>query len=199
MKNQYFILRHGESIKNIKNIASSWPEKFYSPLTGKGKKQAKEATEKLKEKKIGFIFSSDLLRTKQTAEIIGKELRIKPKFDKRLREVRIGIFNGKPLSEIGKFWRKKEGKLLPLKHYLRRYKFAPPGGENYLQTEKRMQGFLKEIDRKYSGKNILMVSHQRPLTLLERAVSGQSREKMVWKIINREEIRTGEIKRLKIK
>jgi broad specificity phosphatase PhoE len=199
MRNQYFLLRHGQSLKNVKNIASSWPEKFYSPLTGKGKRQAKEVAEKLKMKKIDLIFSSDLLRTKQTAEIIGKRLGIKPRFDKRLREIKIGAFNGKPIAEIGKFWRKKEGNLIPLKHYLRRYKFSLPGGENYLQAEKRMQRFLKETDKKYSGKKILIVSHQRPITLLEGIVSGQSREKTAWRIVKREEIRTGEIKRLKVK
>ncbi len=73
-KNQYFILRHGQSIKNKKRISAGWPEVFYSPLTEKGKKQIKEAAKKIKKKKINLIFSSDLLRAKQTAEIFADAL-----------------------------------------------------------------------------------------------------------------------------
>jgi len=81
-KNQYYLLRHGHSIRNLKDIADCWPEKIYSPLTAKGRGQAKRAAEKLSNKKIDLIFASDLLRTKQTAEIVGKRLKIKPRFDK---------------------------------------------------------------------------------------------------------------------
>ena len=199
MRNTYHLLRHGESLKNKKNIAASWPEKFYSPLTRKGKEEAMRAAKSLKKKKIDLIFSSDLLRAKQTAEIIGKELGIRPKFDKRLREAGVGIFNGKPLYEIGIFFSKKGDNLSPLKHYLNRFRLSMPGGENYVQVEKRMKVFLKDIDRKYSGKNILIVGHQRPFTLLEKAVSGQSREAAVRKIIRKKEIKTGEVRKLKTK
>ena len=87
MKNQYFILRHGEALNNLKKIFSCWPEKFHCPLTLNGQKQIKEIAKKLEKQKIDLIFTSDLLRTKQTAEIIGKKLKIKPKIDKRLRAV----------------------------------------------------------------------------------------------------------------
>ena len=102
MNNQYFILRHGQSLKNIENIAVCWPEKIYSPLTERGKKQINEVAKKIKKEKIDLIFSSDILRTRQTAEITGKELGLEPKLDKRLREVNIGILNGKPINEVAK-------------------------------------------------------------------------------------------------
>ena len=84
MGNQYFILRHGQSIKNKKRISAGWPEVFYSPLIKKGERRIKEVAKKLKKKKINLIFSSDLLRAKQTALIVGKELKLKRRFDKRL-------------------------------------------------------------------------------------------------------------------
>jgi len=199
MRNAYYLLRHGESLKNIKNIAASWPEKFYSPLTKKGKEEATRTAKILGKKKIDLIFSSDLLRAKQTAEIIGKKLGIKPKFDKRLREAGIGVFNGKPLKEIGMFFSKKEDNLSPLKHYLSRFRVSMPGGENYVQVEKRMHGFLKDIDKKYSRRNILIVGHQRPLSLLEKTVSGQTRENFAKKIIEKREIKTGEVRKLRAK
>jgi broad specificity phosphatase PhoE len=199
MRNKYYLLRHGESLKNVKDLNSSWPEKFYSPLTRRGKREALRAAKSLRKKKIDLIFSSDMLRAKQTAEIVGKELGLHPKFDKRLREIGIGKFNGKPLKDIGIYFSKKEKNISPLKHYMNRFKVSVPGGETYNQVEKRLKSFLKDIDKKYKGKDILIVGHQRPLSLLEKAVSGQSREDFVKKIIEKREIKTGEVRKLRTK
>jgi len=193
--NQYFILRHGESTRNVEKRASCWPEKIKSPLTEKGIKQIKKAAKELKKKKIDLIFSSDLLRTKQTAEIVSKEIRVKIKLDKRLREVNVGILNNKPIDEIGRFW-DKERKLSPAEHYKKRFKIAPDNGENYIQLEKRMFDFFKEMEKKYEGKNILIVSHQRPLTLLEKAVNNYSLEKFIKTVVEKKEIETGELRKL---
>jgi len=203
MRNQYFIIRHGHSLRNIKDTASCWPEKFYFPLTKKGKKQIKEVAQKLKndlrsKKKIDLIFSSDILRTKQTAEIISKELGLKPKFDKRLREVNVGIFNGKSINEVGKFW-DEERKLPLLEYYKKRFRIAPPKGENYTDIEKRLSNFIKEMDKRYKGKNILIVGHQRPLTLLEKVIYNYSFKKFVKIIFEKKEIKTGELRKLLVK
>lgn len=199
MRNQYFILRHGQSLKNKKRISAGWPEKFYSPLTRKGEKQIKEIAKKLKKKKrIDVIFSSDLLRTKQTALIVGKELGLKPKFDKRLREVNYGIFNGKTIRETGKFWNKGK-KLTPLEHYSKRFQVSLPGGENYADIEKRMSEFIKEAEKKYQEKNILIIGHQRPFTLLEKVIYGYDLKKFIKIIMGKKEIKTGEVRKLKTK
>jgi len=195
MRNQYYIIRHGHSLGNTKNIASCWPEKSRLPLTKKGRRETKEAAKKIKNKKIDLIFSSDLLRTKQTAEIIGKASGIKPKTDRRLREVNVGVFNGQPINEIGKFW---DNELLPLEHFKKRFQIAPPRGETYQDIEKRLSDFIKETEKKYKGKNILIVGHQRPLTLLEKVVYNHSFKKFVKIILEKKEIKTGELRKLKL-
>lgn len=195
MRNQYFILRHGESLKNKKHVSSCWPEKTKYPLTLEGRRQIRRAAEELKKKKIDLIFASDLLRTRETAGIISKEIGTKPKIDKRLREVNIGIFNEKPVDEVGRFW-DKERKLPPLEYYKRRLKIAPPKGENYYHIEKRLRSFLKEMEKKYKGKNILIVGHQRPLTLLEKIVYRYSFKKLVNIIVEKKEIKKGEVRKL---
>lgn len=195
LNNQYFILRHGESLRNVEKIASCWPEKIKSPLTDKGINQIKKAAKNLKKKKIDLIFSSDLLRTRQTAEIVSRETGIRVRLDKKLREVNVGILNNKPIDEIGRFW-DKERKLSPLEYCKKRFEIAPAKGENYFQLEKRMIGFLKETEKRYKGKNILIVSHQRPLTLLEKAVHNYSLKGLVKIFIGKKEIKTGEVRRL---
>jgi broad specificity phosphatase PhoE len=188
INNTYYILRHGESVSNVKDVHSCWPEKFFSPLTQKGRKEAKKAVEKLKNKNINLIFSSDILRTKQTAEIIGKGVKIKPKYDKRLREVGIGIFNGKSLSEFRK--------LFPIKDITERFRKKPKGGETYSEVKKRMVGFLKDIDKKYKSKNILIISHQMSLTLLEAGAKGIKNSEVFKKFSKKKMINTGELRLL---
>jgi isoleucyl-tRNA synthetase len=70
--NKYFIVRHGFSTRNQKNICSSYPEKIPSPLTKKGRMEAKTAARKLKNKGIDLIFCSDLLRTNKRLKKSGK-------------------------------------------------------------------------------------------------------------------------------
>ena len=156
LNNKYYLLRHGEAESNVKNIVSSWPEKFHNPLTEGGIAKIKKVAQELKNKKIGLIFSSPLLRTKQTAEIVGKLLKINPKTDKRLRELEFGTFNGQSAKEFMKYFKNKEERL----------KRKTPKGENYVDMLKRVWDFFREINKKYRGKNILIVSHQAPLLLL---------------------------------
>jgi len=162
LNNTYFILRHGGSKCNVEEFVCSWPEKIDSPLTEEGKKQIGNVVPRIKKEKIDLVFSSDLLRTKQTAQIVSKALGLKVKFDKRLREYDFGIFNGKPAEEWHNFF--KDGKDVFYKR--------PPGGESRRDIRKRMLDFIKEIDKKYKDKRILIVSHREPLLELQCGLMG---------------------------
>ncbi len=105
--NKYFILRHGEADSNAMGVNSCFPEKFEIKTTAAGKKQIQKLIPELKKKKIDFIFSSDLRRTKETSEIISKALKLPVKFDKRLREYNLGVFNGEPVEKFDRFIEKE--------------------------------------------------------------------------------------------
>jgi len=190
-KNNYFIVRHGHSLRQVKNLASSWPEKTPFPLTKKGEKEVLKIAEELKEEKIDLIFSSDLLRTKQTAKILAKELGAKLFFDKRLREYNVGIFNYQNPFLAWDYLVKK-------KNYLTT---KIPKGESLLGIRKRMYNFFKKINEKKQGKNILIVSHELPLTILEGTLAGFPLEEILERR-KRKEIKTigiGEFRNLKFK
>lgn len=186
MNNTYYLLRHGEALSNAKDIMSCWPEKFPVPLTEEGKKQIKKAAAKLKKEKIGLIFSSDLLRTKQTAEIISKELEIPVKYDKRLREYNAGVFNGRPIEELKNFFKTEKERLIK----------KPPEGETYQEIIERVTDFLREIEKKYSGKNILIISHQVPLTWLEGKAKRLLDKEVFKRFPKGKRIKKGEIRKL---
>ena len=185
LNNKYYILRHGEALSNARGIVSSWPEKFDNHLTELGKNSIKEIEEKLEDKNINLIFASPLLRAQQTAEIIAKKIKIKIKTDKRLREIEFGIFNAKSVKDYEKYF---EGQ--------NRIKRKPSRGENYADVFKRMHSFLKQIDAKYKNKNILIVSHQCPLFLLEGMAKGFSLLEIVKNISENKMIAKGELREL---
>jgi len=184
--NNYFIFRHGDSLRQTKNVAMCWPEKIFCPLTKEGEKEVETSAKKLKNKKIDIIFSSDLLRTKQTAEILSKETGARIIFDKRLREYNVGIFNGKNPRLVWDYLNKK-GNIVSAK---------PPRGESLLGIGKRMSSFLKDLNKKYQNKNILIVSHELPLTILEGILKGWAIEKILeWRKWEKESrIKTGQFR-----
>lgn len=168
--NKYFILRHGLAEQNVKGIVNSSPENSYS-LTKIGKTQVKRTLNKIKDKeKIDFIFSSDLQRCKETAEIIGKHFGVEVKTRPDLRDFNFGSYEGK--STI-KYWRDFPASLDRFSNSM------PGGGESWNQCKKRVFDVLEEIEKNYENKNILIVSHGDPLWLLEGAVNGLTNEELL--------------------
>ncbi len=186
LHNHYYILRHGEALSNVNQVCSSWPETFENPLTEHGKEMATAAAKTLQDKNIDLIFASDVLRAKQTAEIVGKALGIQPTFDKRLREIGFGVLNGHPITDLD----------INFSDETRRINHCMPEGETYMQVLKRAYDFLKETDKKYQGKNILIVSHEGPLWMLEAKVQGMSLKKALQAIPRDQRIHKGQVKEL---
>ncbi len=73
-KIKLYLARHGESEANAKNIFCGAND---SPLTELGKEQARQLGKKLHNKKIDGIISSSMVRGRDTANIVAKELGIK--------------------------------------------------------------------------------------------------------------------------
>jgi len=186
--NTYFLLRHGRAILNKKRIVSSWPEKFKNHLTKEGKKQIEEILPRLRRERIDFIFSSDLLRTRQTAEMVAEKLGLKISFDKRLREIGMGIFNGKSEKDWNDFFGTNE------KRFIKR---PPQGGENYRDIKKRVRDFFKDINSKHKDKNILIVGHGCILFNLQAVIKNFT-EKEEKKYRNDLIMKTGELRKVKI-
>jgi len=153
---KFYYLRHGESQANIGKYISCYPEKNPAHLTEKGKKEIQKIAQVLKKAKIDLIISSDLTRTKETAEIIAKALKIKIIYDTRLRETNVGIYNGKSVEEYQKLFENLD----------QRYIKAAEGGETLTEARRRIIDALKEASGKYLHQNILIVSHEETLSIV---------------------------------
>ncbi len=169
-KNTYYITRHGEAENNTKRVISSVAENSHH-LTEKGKKQAEEIGIWLKDKKIDLVFVSPFIRTRETADIIGKILAFDPSkiiIEPRIHELNAGVWNGKPFDHFVKNFAHAD-----------RFIKTPEGGENYADIKKRMGDVLYDLEKKYKDKNILIISHDTPLFLLTAVVQGLDRKQSI--------------------
>jgi isoleucyl-tRNA synthetase len=189
-KNRFYVLRHGEAQKNVENIVSS-DNTVPSSVTEKGREEIKKSLKEIANNKIDLIFSSPLIRAKETAEIVAKELGINPReiiFDERIKETQTGEFNGRPSTDYHSFFSSLEEKFTK----------RPKGGETLTELRQRVGEFLYEIDAKYKEKKILIVSHEYPIWLALSVAEGTDREGAIaYKNTHGDDtIGTGEIKEL---
>lgn len=152
-----YLVRHGETDWNVKGLVQGHSD---IPLNEKGRWQAKELAKKLSSVKFAAGFSSDLIRAKETAEIITVKHKINIITLKALRERAFGRFegkswrNGKDAKELDKLW-SKLGELTQeeiKKNHL-----------DGLETNDVLMGrfiqAIREISIAYLDKNVLVVTH----------------------------------------
>lgn len=91
-------IQHTQSVHHTNGMVGSWTD---WPLSELGVQQANRIGEVLKEELSGknfVLYTSDLLRSKQTAEIIGKHLGLSPILRRELRERYLGRCCGKSVQ-----------------------------------------------------------------------------------------------------
>ncbi|MFH1759256.1 MAG: histidine phosphatase family protein [Patescibacteria group bacterium] len=158
--NQFFIMRHVESIHNVDGwISADEKTDKKSQLTEVGIQQAHKIGKELQTKNITIIYHSPFQRVIKTCEIINNYLNVPTIIDKRLVQYNCGIFNGKLWQERDAFYQNNLEKLTK----------APPNGENFLDVKKRMVAFLIDINNNHIGENLLIISHGNPLRILQWA------------------------------
>lgn len=151
----FYIIRHGQTEWNLKKIIQGHKD---SPLTEIGIQIAKQHAENLKNIQFDAIFSSDSLRTKQTADIIALERNIAVKTTQLLRERSFGKYEGKNLDVFTNELKQLVDKFEKLSD-MEKKKHKYPTMESDEQTVGHFITFLREIAIAYPGKTILAVSH----------------------------------------
>lgn len=151
-----YIVRHGESQDNANGILAGHTD---NELTENGKNQARERAEDFKDIKFDAVFSSDLARARQTAEIakVNKELVVNTK--EIIRERYFGEFEGKSVDEYIKLNQEMIEKLKDATEE-EKMNFKPyESYESNTEISSRMITFLREVAVSFPGQIILIVSH----------------------------------------
>jgi broad specificity phosphatase PhoE len=154
-----YIVRHGAT--KLNNQVDTSVDRIRAwldvPLVEEGREEARKAAAKLRGKGIGAIVSSDLDRARETAEIIGGILKIKPTFTMKLRPWDLGKFTGKStkesLPEIEIYARDKPDQ-------------AVPQGESFNKFRDRAFEGFHEAVRAHPGETVACVTHHRDEMLM---------------------------------
>ena len=162
-KNTYYVMRHGEAENNLQGIFNSDPSKEFH-LSALGKEQVRESAAAFKGS-VDLIVSSPFLRTKETAEVCAETLgfdKAKISFDERIREMHMGELEGEPNEAITVLYPTRE----------EFFTGSAKGVENRNSIKRRMGAFLEDMETRHEGKNVLIISHDGPLWMLEAAAQG---------------------------
>ena len=141
----FYLVRHGESEANA---ARRFAGQMDSPLTAKGRQQAEAVAAELAKVKFDRVVSSDLSRTRDTAEVIARRQRVPVEVVPALREIDVGERTGQPFDEVRGLpeWR-DDGFV------------AWPGGETLDQVLARSLGAIDRLARENPGRTICVVGH----------------------------------------
>ena len=144
MHNIYFA-RHGETVWNVENKICGMTD---SPLTEKGRQQARELGRKVRESgvRIDEILYSPLSRAADTAKAVAEAPGLPARCEPRLREQCFGRYEGTPRD--GAEFR------ISKTHFADRY----GDGESMMQLAQRIYNLLDEL-RQDEDKTYLLVAH----------------------------------------
>lgn len=148
---QVYLVRHGETEWNAARRIQGQSD---SPLTAKGLFQARQVAERVCKEGITHVITSDLGRTRHTAQIIADACGCEVIEEPRLRELHMGVLEERildGLTEQEEVWRKQMVDGSP--------KGRIPEGETMTELATRMRAALDSCLELPEGSKPLLVSH----------------------------------------
>ncbi|MDC9604282.1 2,3-diphosphoglycerate-dependent phosphoglycerate mutase GpmB [Xenorhabdus griffiniae] len=161
---QVYLVRHGETEWNVARRIQGQSD---SPLTETGRRQAHLVAQRVKSENITHVITSDLGRTRQTAEIIARACGCDIILEPRLRELNMGVLENRELTSLTpkeESWRKSLVDGTPNGRI--------PEGESMDEVSTRMRAALENCLNLPAGSRPLLVSHGIALVSLICSILG---------------------------
>ncbi|MEC9461157.1 MAG: histidine phosphatase family protein [SAR324 cluster bacterium] len=163
---EIIFIRHGETEWNSQKRMQGHSN---SDLSEVGMGQIQALGELMKNVSFDHIYSSDSLRTRQTAEAITQYSGHTLQFDQRIREKNLGVFEGLTSTEA----RERHPEI---------YRLFKTAGANYVIDEgestqqllERALEFIEEIRRRHPQERVVMVTHGGVVRVLMKHALGLS-------------------------
>ena len=152
MKTTFYIVRHGQSIGNLRLMFLGHTDMDLSDL---GREQADVTCKRLADVDFALIASSDLIRAYNTALPHAKARGVEVYTDERFRELYCGEWEGMFVTDI----KEKYGELYTDEWVHHFGIFEMPKGESMPDCVKRMTDGCIELAERYPDGNILIASH----------------------------------------
>ncbi len=146
------LARHGETDWNVEGRWQGWAD---APLNDNGRAQARELAEQLRSTPFDAVYSSDLKRAHETAEIVAAPHDVPVIADAGLREIDVGSWSGLTRAELQEQF--PDG--------------TRPDGETREQHSARVHEAVERIARANLGRRILIVTHGGTMRALRGQIS----------------------------
>ena len=150
----YFV-RHGKTSYNGPTPTITGQKDI--PLSEDGVQEAESIASEIP-RECTTMYSSDLERCRDTAQIINKKLEIPLVLDARLRERDFGSLTGSEWFGLSDEMREKDIK--------QEYDYRPYGGEFVDDVKARVFASIEDIRKNQNGKDVLVVTHAGVIRLL---------------------------------
>lgn len=124
------------------------------------------------------IYSSDLSRARETAEIIAACFHLPVIMDERLREFSFGQWEGKTFNEVYRDYPQEFQDW-----YTNTRDFKVPGGESMGQLLERAWQALLDISRKHVG-TVLVVAHGGVMRAVLFQLKGENKEELWGEVLH---------------
>jgi broad specificity phosphatase PhoE len=132
------LARHGQTDDNLEPIrVQGFTD---TPLNEVGRRQAHELAGRVAGMDIASLWTSDLIRARETAEIVGDRIGLPPAPDARLREGNRGEWEGRRFIDV-----KREDPDLYAAWRRAGAGFRFPGGESLQEHSDRVAAALRDI------------------------------------------------------
>ena len=154
---------HSISADNEAGLATGW---LPGQLSERGRALAAELGERRRNDDIDAVYSSDLQRAVETAEIAFGDSGIPLLQDIRLRECNYGALNGAPVAVMAE-------------ERARRIDTPFPGGQSYRDVVELMADFLRDMASERDGQRIVVIAHSANRWALDCLLQGARLEDLV--------------------
>ncbi|MBI1838931.1 MAG: class I tRNA ligase family protein [Candidatus Colwellbacteria bacterium] len=165
IKSKWFLIRHGETDHNKGERMAG---RLEASLNESGISQARKAADELKNHNIDLIISSDMMRCRQTAEIIAKATGAEIVYEKQLREQNHGEAEGMLRTEAFE----KYGDTYS-------YEATIPGSEGYKDVEERAWKAFSHHKKSHHHRNVVIVTHGGVIRTLVKRIRNWDVEQML--------------------
>jgi len=149
------LVRHGETTWNVEGRVQGHR---HSNLTDRGWDQTRRTVHRLANVKLDAVYSSDLQRAHEAAELIAASHQLKAKLLPALRERNFGVLEGKTLNESAR----TAGSWL-IQWQADRLLKSPPDGESQPDMSERVMEALRKIAAAHPGKSVAVITHGGPI------------------------------------
>lgn len=145
------LVRHGQTIWNK---LGKYQGQADVELSDAGKRQAELLGDNFPIKHIDAVFSSPLIRARETAEAVAGKFNLPVVTCEAFREINFGDWEGLTYDEIHQKWPQEHDMLFQSPDQL-----TCPNGESFAEVQNRAAGKMLEIIKEYDEKVVVITAH----------------------------------------